>query len=702
MRSSLRASSPHPDGQKATPAPGVPKLTALDELEAIYATVPVGLCVLDTNLRYVRINNLLAEINGISVADHLGKTVREIVPDLADEVEKLLHQILVTGEPVRDIELTGETQAQPGVKRTWMEQWLPLKNDQDQVIGINIVAEEITERKRMEEALRVTRHKADRQQEELQTVLEQSPVAIVIYRGPEYIIELANPLVRKMWNRTKEEVLGRPLFEAVPEANSPEFRALLDGVMRTGEPFVGNEVPFGSNQPGFDAVQYYNFVYQRWQNEQGEATGVIAIASLVTEQVESRRALEAKQQELEKANQELLQVVQEQYRLTALLNNSSDFIGLATPEGQALYINPAGCQLVGIASSTPVAQVKITDFFFAKDVSFVQDTILPTVLEQGRWSGEFQFRHFDTGQAIPVFYTLFTVNDPDTGELLGLATITLDITERQQREAELQSFREQLALTNQELAAANEELRAANEDLYQANDHLQRVNTDLDNFVYTASHDLKAPISNIKGLLSLLAQSLSLESKESPRTQNVLQMMDKSVARFMNTIADLSEIARLEKQSNQPAEPIDLAAVIQEVLEDIALAVEEANAQVLIDITQCSTIRFSPKNLRSVVYNLLSNAVKYRDPLRPPVVLVSCQAAEGYQIFTVADNGLGMNLTEDTKLFGMFQRLHDHVEGTGVGLYIVKKIIDNAGGKIEVTSQVGQGTTFKVFFSVQN
>ena len=548
----------------SSPTSGVPKLTALNELEAIYATVPVGLCVLDTTLRYVRINNRLAEINGISVADHLGKTVREIVPDLADEVETLLHEILATGEPVLDIELTGETRAQPGVKRTWLVQWLPLKNEQDQVIGINIVAEEITE------------------------------------------------------------------------------------------------------------------------------------------QVNNRRALEEKRVELEKANQELLQVVQEHYRLTALLNNSSDFIGLATPRGQALYINPAGRQLVGIASSTPVAELKITDFFFAKDVSMVQDTILPTVLEQGRWSGEFRFRHFDTGQAIPIFYTLFTVNDPDTGELLGLATITLDITERQQREAELQSFREQLALTNQELAAANEELRAANEDLYQTNDHLKRVNTDLDNFVYTASHDLKAPISNMKGLLSLLAQSLSLESKESPRTQNVLQMMDKSVARFMNTIAELSEIARLEKQSNQPAEPIDLAAVIQEVLEDIAPAVEEANAQVLIDVAQCSTIRFSPKNLRSVVYNLLSNAVKYCDPLRPPVVRVSCQAAEGYQIFTVADNGLGMNLTEDTKLFGMFQRLHDHVEGTGVGLYIVKKIIENAGGKIEVTSQVGQGTTFQVFFSVQN
>ena len=270
----------------------MPKLTALDELEAIYATVPVGLCVLDTQLRYVRINNLLAEINGIPVADHLGKTVREVVPDLAEGAEEVLRQVLITGEPVRDVELTGETRAQPGVKRTWLEQWLPLRNEQDQVIGINIVAEEITERKRMEEALRLSREKAEQQREEIRTVLEQAPVAIVIYRGPEYIIELANPLGREIWGRTKEEVLGRPLFEAIPEADSPEFRALLEGVLRTGEPFVGNEVPVSLDQFGSPRVDYYNFVYQRWQNEQGVATGIIAIASLVTQQVENRQALE--------------------------------------------------------------------------------------------------------------------------------------------------------------------------------------------------------------------------------------------------------------------------------------------------------------------------------------------------------------------------------------------------------------------------
>ena len=146
------------DPQEIRPSsnlPGQPDAAvgALDELEAIYATIPVGLCVLDTELRYVRINERLAEINGHSVAEHLGKTVREIVPDLADEAEPILRRILETGEPVLDFEIKGETAAQSGVERVWKSNWLPLRNQQQEVIGINIVAEEVTKRKQTEAAL---------------------------------------------------------------------------------------------------------------------------------------------------------------------------------------------------------------------------------------------------------------------------------------------------------------------------------------------------------------------------------------------------------------------------------------------------------------------------------------------------------------------------------------------------------------------
>ncbi|UOQ76558.1 ATP-binding protein [Hymenobacter sp. 5516J-16] len=108
---------------------------------------------------------------------------------------------------------------------------------------------------------------------------------------------------------------------------------------------------------------------------------------------------------------------------------------------------------------------------------------------------------------------------------------------------------------------------------------------------------------------------------------------------------------------------------------------------------------FAEKNLRSVVYNLLSNALKYRHPDRAPHVQICCQPQEGYQVLEVQDNGLGLNLQQgQDKLFAMFQRLHTHVEGSGIGLYMVKRMVENAGGRIEVQSELGRGSVFRVYF----
>ena len=126
----------------------------LAQLEATYATAPVGLCVLDRELRFIRINERMAELNGVSVAAHIGKTIREIVPDIAPKVEPMLRHIIESGEPLLGLELTGETPAKPGVERTWVEHWFPLRDASGEISGINVVAEEITEQKRMAEALR--------------------------------------------------------------------------------------------------------------------------------------------------------------------------------------------------------------------------------------------------------------------------------------------------------------------------------------------------------------------------------------------------------------------------------------------------------------------------------------------------------------------------------------------------------------------
>jgi PAS domain S-box-containing protein len=125
----------------------------LAEIASYYDNAPIGLAALDTDLRFLRVNGLLSEINGIPVAEHIGKTVKEIVPSLEAQAIEMTSRIIRTGKPVTDIEFNGETAAQPGVKHTWLESWHPLKDDDQKIVGFIAMVQDITDRKRAEEDL---------------------------------------------------------------------------------------------------------------------------------------------------------------------------------------------------------------------------------------------------------------------------------------------------------------------------------------------------------------------------------------------------------------------------------------------------------------------------------------------------------------------------------------------------------------------
>jgi PAS domain S-box-containing protein len=125
----------------------------LAEIEAVYRSAPVGLCVIDPELRFLRVNERLAEINGLPVETHLGRTVREVVPHLADFLEPKLREIYATGQPLLGLEVRGETAAQPGVERCWVETWYPLFAPDGRIVGINAAIEEVTEQRRLQEQL---------------------------------------------------------------------------------------------------------------------------------------------------------------------------------------------------------------------------------------------------------------------------------------------------------------------------------------------------------------------------------------------------------------------------------------------------------------------------------------------------------------------------------------------------------------------
>jgi len=242
------------------------------------------------------------------------------------------------------------------------------------------------------------------------------------------------------------------------------------------------------------------------------------------------------------------------------------------------------------------------------------------------------------------------------------------------------------------------DLKLAQEKLQKTNEHLLRVIEDLDTFVYMASHDLKSPVLNVEGLVLLLEEEIkSAESISEESTKSIFTLIKDSMNAFKNVIDDLTDIAKVQRDVDGEAELVDLHDILRKVRTNIQDLLAEDLVEFNIDF-EVSHINFSRKNLYSILYNLISNAIKYRSPARKPQITLKTERLNKYIVFTVADNGLGISEENISKMFTLFRRFHSHVSGTGMGLYIVKRMMDNAGGKVEVESKEGEGTTFTLTF----
>lgn len=293
-------------------------------------------------------------------------------------------------------------------------------------------------------------------------------------------------------------------------------------------------------------------------------------------------------------------------------------------------------------------------------------------------------------------------------------TLELEIALKEQKEAEievnnknkelshalneLQRMKEKLIELNNDLeqrvATRTEELSVRERELKHKNQELEKVNIDLDNFIYTASHDLKSPIANLEGLLLVIKDKLT-PLATSDHLQ-LLEMMDISTTKLKKTIADLAEITKVQKNLEEEAEQVFFQQIIEDVKTDILFNLQEPDLAIK-EHLEVQEIFYPGKNLRSVLYNLLSNAIKYRSPERTIEITIKTYRENGSVVLIVEDNGLGIEEHQQPKLFSMFKRFHNHVEGTGIGLYIIKRTVENRGGSIEYVSKGKQGSIFKVY-----
>jgi len=230
-------------------------------------------------------------------------------------------------------------------------------------------------------------------------------------------------------------------------------------------------------------------------------------------------------------------------------------------------------------------------------------------------------------------------------------------------------------------------------ELEDANDKLKKTNTELDRFVYSVSHDLRAPLASILGLIEFTAS----ETEDEDIRQN-LSMMKDSIGKldiFILDILDYSRNARLEVKRT----PINFSSLLTDIRNSLKfISTGNSNVEIRINIDEDGTFCSDRSRIIIILNNLVSNAVRYSDPAKSaPHVEVTVVARADGALIGVRDNGIGIHKDYHQHIFNMFYRVSEKSKGSGLGLYLVKETVEKLNGDIQFTSTPGVGTEFKIY-----
>ena len=222
---------------------------------------------------------------------------------------------------------------------------------------------------------------------------------------------------------------------------------------------------------------------------------------------------------------------------------------------------------------------------------------------------------------------------------------------------------------------------------------LQETNRELDSFVYSTSHDLRSPLNSILGLLSLAEESDSMEEMRS-----YLEHMERNVKILDEFILEISMYTQNAKQQVK-AECVYLCPLVQEVLDSLRYSTWFKNIQINCNVPEDTVISTDKSRLRIIFSNLISNAIKYQDPLKETqFVQISVENIAGETHVLITDNGIGIDIANQERIFEMFYRAYAQVEGSGLGLYLTSEIVNKIKGKLFLCSVPEEGTTIKLIF----
>lgn len=605
---------------------------ALQLLDTLLTCAPVGFAFLDRDLRFVRINDQLAEINGLSIEAHLGRTVADILPTLEATVREVTARILATGQPVLDHEFTGETARAPGITRHWNESWYPVRDERSEIIGFGGVVVEITARKQAEAALQFKNEFLDLSVKASKVMLFQQDLELR-YR---WILNTRADL-------DASEVIGKrdaDLMERAEEAARAE--AMKREVLRSG---VGKRE---------DIVVHIHNVARHFDllvEPMWDAAGLISDVTCAAIDITERTLKEAALRETDRYYRALADASSEiPYRMSA------DWSTLLPLDGRGFFAS----------FNRPLADWTWLDQYHPRDEhARVKQLVSDAIARKGLLEMEHRVLRPDgsiswvRSRAVPIL--------DEHEELVEWFGVASDITERKRIEL----------------------------NLIEATAVAEKANRAKSDFLSSMSHELRTPLHAILGFAQLMESGTPAPTVTQGRSLKQIIKGGWYLLSLIEELLDLAQIESGKLSlTEEPVSLAEVMLECRAMIEP--LACERGIGMIFPAFEFPGHVRADRNRVKQVVINLLSNAIKYNKAQGAVSVeyALSPPGAIRISVRDTGEGLAPENLAQLFQPFNRLGREAGPEHGTGIGLVMSKRLVALMGGTMGVDSTVGVGSVF--------
>ncbi|MDE3166287.1 MAG: PAS domain S-box protein [Acidobacteriota bacterium] len=612
----------------------------LVQLERFYATAPIGLGFVGPDLRYVRVNERLAQMNGRAAAEHAGKPIGQIAPELAAPVEEACRRAFATGEAVTEFEARAATPALAGAARDWLISVHPLRQPDGEVLGATLVMSDVTERKQFLEEL-------SRQERLLRLTIDGMP-GLVSYLDRDFCYRFNNRGYADWYQLPIASITGRPVAEMVGPEVFARIRPYLERAFRGEEMTVEHTATFAGRTREVRAT------YVPERGPDGAVRGIIAVVQDVTEQKRSEQALRRSEE-----------------RFRRMVEIAAEGIWITDTEGCTTFANARMADILGYTPDEMTGR-PFVDFLDPEEVDRARRTF-ESRKHGDRSPREFRFRRRD-GALIWLDITAAPVRD-ETERLTGILGMCTDVTERKLAERQLRQTQklESLGILAGGIAHDFNNLLVG----IMGNASLAADTLGEDAPCYDMLQDVIAASERAAQLTrKLLAYAGrdhgAVEAVDLAQlVRDLAPLLGSSVPKLVKLDLHLEEVPPVE------GDPAQLQQVVMNLLINAAESIPPGQpGTVRLSVAACSLVLFDRRRVLI--------------PIESP--------AEDYIAFTVSDSGCGMDAATQVRIFDPF--FTTKFDGRGLGLSAVLGIVRSHHGTISLDSAPGKGTTFTVLLPV--